>query len=95
LDKERYAYASVSTVDFERLKKSIKGSGDGDEGGGSGCMSLAAIYYNYMRQLKSTLKILEPSIPQPQPQTAADVVIGTILKVRHDVIDAIVKKSRF
>jgi len=63
-------------------------------------MSSAAIYYNYMRQLKSTLNI-EPSVSQPQPQpqlqpqTATDAIIGTIFKVRHDIIDSIVKKNRF
>ena len=57
----------------------------------------STIYYNYMRRLKSTLNIssVEPSIPQPQPQTATDAMINTIFKIRHDIMNAIVKKNRF
>ena len=53
------------------------------------------VYYNNMRQLKSMLNIPEPGIPQHQPETSQSLLdtIGAIFKLRHDIIDAIIKKE--
>jgi hypothetical protein len=46
-----------------------------------------------MKQLRSALNI--PQSNTPEPQTTTDAVIDTVFKIRHDIIDAIIKRNRF